>query len=75
MVPFYVAWVQNPKTGDFVVIKCDACGYPVKMPSSELLCELELKPTEKVLDLEARLQFRLCDARKAVASVKWRAAK
>jgi hypothetical protein len=67
--------VQDLKTGDFVVIKCGACGHRTEIPSSGLLCGLGLKPTEKVLDLGARLRFRLCDARKAIVFVQWQAAK
>jgi hypothetical protein len=72
MVPLYAARVQDLETGDFVVIKCGACGHTAEIPPSGLIRGLGLKPTEKVLDLEQRLRCRLCYApRAAIISVCW----
>jgi hypothetical protein len=74
MVPLYAARVQDLGTGDFVVIKCGACGHTAELWPSALIRGLGLKPTDKVLDLEQRLVCRLCYARgQAVVSIKWRA--
>ena len=43
MVPLYAARVQDLGTGDFVVIKCGACGHPAEIPPSGLLRGLGLK--------------------------------
>ena len=74
MVPLYAARVQDLGTGDFVVIKCGACGHTAELWPSALIRGLGLKPTDKVLDLEQRLVCRLCYARgQAIVSVKWQA--
>src|SRR3954447_4532743 len=74
MVPLYAARVQDLGTDDCVVIKCGACGHTAELPPSALLRGLELKPTDKVLDLERRLRCRLCYAKdQAVVSIKWKA--
>jgi hypothetical protein len=70
MVPLYAARVQDLEIGDFVVFKCGACGHTAEIPQSGFIRGLGLKPTARALDLERRL----CDAKKAVVSVKWRAA-
>jgi hypothetical protein len=72
MVPLYAAQVQDLGTGDYVVIKCGACGHTAEIPPSGLIRGLGLQPTEKVLDLERRFRYRLCYARDQ--AVVWRAA-
>lgn len=47
MVPLYAARVQDLGIGDFVVIKCGACGHTAEIPPSRLIRGLGLKPTEK----------------------------
>src|SRR5689334_25017057 len=37
MVPLYAARVQDLGTGDYVVIKCGACGHTAEIPPSGLL--------------------------------------
>src|SRR3954449_8187252 len=37
MVPLYAARVQDLGTGDFVVIKCGACGHTTEIPPSGLI--------------------------------------
>src|SRR4051794_11125352 len=60
MVPLYAARVQDLRPDDVAVFKCGACGHTAELPPSALLRGLQLKPTDKVLDLERRLRCRLC---------------
>jgi hypothetical protein len=74
MVPLYAARMQDLGPDDVAVFKCGACGHTAELPPSALLRGLELKPTDKVLDLERRLRCRLCYAKdQAVVSIRWRA--
>jgi hypothetical protein len=74
MVPLYAVQVQNLGTGDFVVVKCGACGDTTEIPPSRLIRELSLQLTDRVLDLQLRLPCRLCYARgQSIVSVKWQA--
>ena len=74
MVPLYAARVQDLETDDSVIIKCGACGHAAELWPSFLMDGLELKPTDKVLDLERRLRCRLCYARgQAMVSIRWKA--
>jgi hypothetical protein len=74
MVPLNAAQVQNLGTGDFVVVKCGACGDTTEIPPSRLIRELGLQLTDRVLDLQLRLLCRLCYARgQAIVSVRWQA--
>jgi hypothetical protein len=75
MVPLCAARIEDLGPGDFVSIKCIACGHGMLIPPSSLLHGLRLLPSTLVLDLEPRLRRRTCDARgKAVVSIKWAAA-
>jgi len=72
MVPLYAARIEDLGPGDFVQVRCIACGHDVLIPPASLLHELWLPPTTPVLDLEPRLRCRGCDARgKAVVSIRW----
>ena len=71
MVPLYAARIEDLGPGDFVQVRCIACGHDVLIPPASLLHELRLPPTTRVLDLEPRLRCRECDARgKAVVSIR-----
>src|SRR4051812_9001498 len=60
MVPLYAARVQDLGPDDVAVFKCGACGHTAELPPSALLRGLglkpteQLKPTDKILDLEQR---------------------
>src|SRR3954471_16106650 len=56
MVPLYAARVQDLGPDDVAVFKCGACGHTAELPPSALLRGLQLKPTDKVIDLERRLR-------------------
>ena len=73
MVPLYAARIEDLGVGDFVQVRCIACGHDELIPKTSLLLHgLRLPPTTLVLDLEPRLRCRECDARgKAVLSIKW----
>ena len=74
MVPLYAARVQDLGPDDVAVFKCGVCGHTAELPPSALLRGLGLEPTAKILDLERRLQCRLCLAKdQAVVSIKWKA--
>jgi len=69
MVPLYAARIEDPGPGDYVSVKCIACGHDELIP---LLGGLRLWPATLILDLEPRFRCRECDAKgKAVVSVKW----
>ena len=72
MVPLYAARIEDLGPGDFVQVECAACGHETFIPHNTLLHGLQLKPGDKVVDLEPRLRCRECDVRgKAVVSVRW----
>src|SRR5262249_38667444 len=72
MVPLYAARIADLGPGDYVRVKCTACGHDMLIPPSSLLHGLRFPPTTLVLDLEPRLRCRECDARgKAVVSIRW----
>ena len=72
MVPLYAARVQDLGPDDVAVFKCGACGHTAELWPSLLIGGLGLQPTDKVLDLERRLQCRLSDARgQALVSIRW----
>ena len=74
MVPLYAARVQDLGPEDVAEFKCGACGHTAELPPSALLCGLGLEPTAKILDLERRLQCRLCHAKdQAVIPIRWKA--
>ena len=73
MVPLYAARVRDLGPDDVAVFKCGACGHTAELPLSVLIRGLGLQPTDKVLDLERRLQCQLCLARgQAGVSIKWK---
>jgi hypothetical protein len=72
MAPLYAARIEDLGPGDFVKMKCAACGHDELIPASPLLQGLRFRPATLVLDLEPRLRCQECDTRgKAVASVRW----
>ena len=74
MVPLYAARIEDLGPGDFVQVRCIACGHDELIPKSSLLHGLRLPPTTLVLDLEPRLRCRECDVRnKAIVSIRWAA--
>ena len=72
MVPVYEARIQDLGPGDFVRVRCIACGHDEIVPPSGLLVGLRPPPETLILDLEPRFRCRECDAkRKAVVMAKW----
>ena len=71
MVPLYDTRIQDLGPGDFVRVRCTACGHDEIVPPSGLRVGLRLPPETLILDLEPRFRCRECDAKgKAVVTVK-----
>ncbi|MGA8755524.1 MAG: hypothetical protein WB611_04225 [Stellaceae bacterium] len=72
MVPLYDGARIHLGPGDFVHVRCMACGHDEIVSPSGLLVGLRLPPETLILDLEPRFRCRECDAKgKAVVMVKW----
>ena len=72
MVPLHAARIEDLGVGDFVQVRCIACGHGELIAKTSLLYGLRLPPTTLVIGLEPRLRCRECNARgKAVVSIKW----
>jgi hypothetical protein len=71
MKPLYAARLEDLGPGDFVRIEC-ACGRVELVPGNGLAERTRLPPYTPVVDLEARLRCRECNAKgKVVVSVRW----
>ena len=53
MVPVFAAQVQELGTGDFVVIKCGACGHTAEILPSGLIRGLDRQAPRTAAQLEA----------------------
>jgi len=75
MKALFEARIEDLGPGDFVKVECAACGHAELLASDQLRIRGQaLPPYTPVLDLEARLRCRECDAKgKAVVSVRWAA--
>ena len=71
MRALFEARLSDLGSGDFVKVECIACGHGELIPANSLLQGLRLPPYTPVLDLEALLRCRECDAKgKAVVSIR-----